>query len=252
MLNLISKVAVKRADNADAPATLTNIMEGVDGSSVFGYAIEPIAINVEDNQQQHYAEDHTLDIRIVNEDSQTAVLSALQAGGFPTLLSAHTPNGFLIWNTPSKITKNTQFDGVLADAVLMTIRSVKGYQGSGVTRKKAVYAGGNALALYDVTNGAGMGADGQMSPNIFFPFPGTQITASAQVSAGTGNIGFSFYQANGSTLVSNSNSAVTAGTRSVHTTTIPSNTVFIRMTMGADVTYTEPMIGMGTNSVFTL
>lgn len=251
MLNLLSKVAVKRADNADAPAVLTNIMDGVDGSSVFGYSREEISLSVDDNQTQDYATDHQLDIRVINQDAQSAVMTGIQAGGFKAFASGYTPDGFLIWNEPARIAKNTQFDGVLADAVLMTIRSVKGYRGSGVTRREAVYAGGNALALYDVTNGAGMGADGQMSPNIFFPFPAVQITASAQVSAGTGNIGFSFYQANGTTLISSSNSAVSVG-RSAHTATIPSGTVFIRMTMGAGITYTQPMIGMGTNSVFTL
>lgn len=251
MLNLLSKVAVKRADNSDAPAILTNIMEGVDGSSVFGYSIEPIAINVDDNQQQHYAEDHNLDIRIVNEDTQTAVLTGLQAGGHDALLSAYTPNGFLIWNTPTKVNKNTQFDGVLADAVIMSIRAPKGYQGTTPVRKRAVYAGGNALSVYDIAGGSGMGASGEQSPNIFFPFPGVTITASAQVSAGTGNIGFSFYQADGTTLVSSSNEAASVG-RASHTAVIPANTAFIRLDIGAGLTYTLPMIGMGANSTYTI
>lgn len=251
MLNLLSKIAVKRADNADAPAVLTNIMDGVDGSSVFGYSREEISLSVDDGQTQDYATDHQLDIRVINQDAQSAVLTGIQAGGHKAIASGYSPDGFLIWEQPSLVQKNTQFDGVLADALLMTTRSVKGYRGTSPTRREAVYAGKNALALYDIAGGSGMGSNGEESPNIFFPFPGVQITASAITDGGSGGMGFRFIESDGTTIISSEIQTVGGDQQpevSFSTSIIPADTVFIRMVIQG-VGYTNPMLGMGTNKV---
>jgi hypothetical protein len=263
MLNLLKSVAVGDQTVASNIATLDNIMSGVDGAATFGYTLEAQSLQVSDNQKQQYAHTHTLDIRVIQGSAGTVgILDAIVANNRQAKITAISPDGFLLWDDPSYLVRSSQFDQVVADQILVTKTQPAGYAGTAPNRKLSVYAGDNALALYDVLSGSANtlngftlagGASGSVSggnqtvvvggttaentvylgsANIFFPFVGETLTASF-VRPGTSSsykVGIEWVQSNGTTVISTSLSAANnvAGTYSV-TAQAPANTVYMRM-----------------------
>jgi hypothetical protein len=188
--------------------------------------------------------------------------------------------------------EDNQFDEIVATALLLTHDTTIGYRGTAPLSKLGVYAGDNALALYDVLSGsadvlngfslvtsATGGVTGSQqevitpattaentvylrSANIFFPFVGIPITASANIvniSGGAFKLGVEFVQSDGSTIISTSRTGdVSTGVYSV-TGTTPANTVYIRFVVtagtsaaaGESVTFNQPMLSLG-RTAFTL
>jgi hypothetical protein len=266
MLNLLKSVAVGDQTVASNIATLDNIMSGVDGSATFGYTLEPTSLQVNDNQAQQYLHAHTFDIRVLQGDATTiGILDAIVGNNRNVKITGITPNGFFLWDNPTQLVRNSQFDQVIADQILATVQAPAGYAGTAPNRKLPVYAGGNALALYDILSGSASvlngftiagGASGSVSgnvqtvtvggtttadtiiwrsANIFFPFVGESITASFSrpgVSSINFRIGISFIQSDGSTVISTSTSANFQGqTLMTHTAATPANTAFIRIVL---------------------
>lgn len=224
MLNLLTNVAVQNQNTPASIARLSNIMEGVDGAETFGYNVEQESVRVEDNQTQQTAHLHTFDIRCIEDSANSAILDAIVASNYKAKISGYTPDGFLIWDEPSLLVRNKQYDNIFASAVLATVKSTPNFRGT--PAKRAVHAGRNLLGVYDVTS---ISTATLKTLNIFFPFPGLELTASGS----GGNVGFSFRDSAGAELSSST------GT-SPHTATIPANTVFIRFDGGT--TITNPMI----------
>lgn len=226
MLNLLTRLAVQNVSSPASIAMLSNIMEGVDGAELFGYNVEEESVQVEDNQKLQHSHLHTLDVRCLDSNTNSAILDAIVAGNHKARISGYTPDGFLIWNDQSLLVRNKQYDGIIATAITATVKSTPNFRGTPPSR--AVHASRNLLGVYDVTSITTATLKGL---NIFFPFAGLELTAS-----GTGgNVGFSFRDSAGDEIESST------GT-SPHTATIPANTVFIRFDGGT--TIANPMIGM--------
>ena len=234
MLNLLSKVAVQNQNTPSSIAQLSNIMEGVDGAETFGYNVEAETVQVEDNQTLQHAHVHTFDIRCIEDSANSAILDAIVAGNHKAKISGFSPDGFLIWDDPSLIVRNKQYDNIFASAVLATVKSTPNFRGT--PAKRAVHAGKNLLAVYDVTT---ITTATLKSQSILFPFPGMELTASGS----GGDVGFSFRDADDDEISSST------GT-SPHTATIPASTVYIRFEGGT--TITNPMIGMKGITTFEL
>ena len=234
MLNLLSRIAVQNTDTPSSIATLTNIMDGVDGAAVFGYNVETEDVRTEDNQTQIYSHIHTLDIRVLETTADSAILDAIVSGTIKAKISGYSPDGFFIWDEPAYIMRNKQYDNVLASAVMATQKSTPGFRGT--PRKRPVHAGANLLGVYDV--GELTTAD-LKTRSIFFPFAGLTLTASSS----SGDVGFSFRDSADAEL------SVSTGT-SPHSAVIPANTVYIRLAGGA--TIANPMISINGNTTFTL
>lgn len=268
MLNLLKSVAVGDQTVASNIATLDNIMSGVDGAATFGYTLEPTSLQVNDNQTQQFLHTHTFDIRVIEGDTTTVgILDAIVANNRTVKISGISPDGFFLWDDPSYLVRNEQFDQVVADQILATKSAPVGYQGVAGSRKLPVYSGDNALALYDILTGSStvlngfslvtsatgsVAGDEQQittpatiaentvywrSANIFFPFVGEQLTGSISVgsiSGGAYKLGIEFVQSNGTTIISTSRTGdVSPSARASLTATTPANTVFVRLVITA-------------------
>jgi len=293
MLNLLKSVAVGDQTVASNIATLDNIMSGVDGSATFGYTLEPTSLQVNDNQAQQYLHAHTFDIRVLQGDATTiGILNAIVGNNRNVKITGITPNGFFLWDNPTQLVRNSQFDQVIADQILATVQAPAGYAGTAPNRKLPVYAGGNALALYDILSGSVTVLNGfsvlnnatgsvtgsaqtvtvgattaentvfWRSANIFFPFVGEAITASiTRGGAGASfKIGIEFVQSDGTTIISTERSAGSSGTIGPVTGVAPANTVFIRLIIasgtgvlnGNSVSLNSPMLALAGRTEFTL
>jgi hypothetical protein len=147
VITLIKSISFQDQSNNDI-AVLDNIMTGVDGSATFGYGIEATSLEVNDKQKQQYLHTHTLDIRVLKGDTSTAQKIDVMADNQRNVkVSGVTPDGFIIWNQPVLIGRNEQFTNrIISRQIKMTIDTPIGYADG----RLSVYAGDNALALYDI------------------------------------------------------------------------------------------------------
>lgn len=209
MLTLLKEIAVQNVDSPSSIARLSNIMDGVDGAGAFNFSQETEAIQVEDNQRRQISELVTMDLRVIQDDGQSAIIDAIQANQSKALITGYTPNGFVVFPDPVLLTRNKQYDGILASAVFATVRGTPGFAGS--PRKRFFHAGRNLLGIFDVTT-----VDPR-NRKIFFPFPGVELTASAD----SGTVGVQYFD------VDNNSVGGTLGS-TPHTTTVPENTVYVQ------------------------
>jgi hypothetical protein len=147
VITLIKSISFQDQSNNDI-AVLDNIMTGVDGSATFGYGIEATSLEVNDKQKQQYLHTHTLDIRVLKGDTSTAQKIDVMADSQRSVkVSGVTPDGFIIWNQPVLIGRNEQFTNrIISRQIKMTVDTPIGYADG----RLSVYAGDNALALYDI------------------------------------------------------------------------------------------------------
>ena len=269
MITLLSNVAIQDTSNLSNIVYLNNIMEGVDGSSTFGYSLEPSAVKVDDNQTQQYLHDHTFDIRVLQgAAADLTKLKVIDANQTPVLVSGYSPDGFFVIDDPASLTYHSQYDSVIADRVLVTTSGVNGYGGAAPGNKLPVYAGDNLLAIFNVLEGSASalngldysatgtvtgdamaitGAGTVLSQRIFFPFPGLNLFTSADITVGTnGFIGFNAYDAT-DTIIGSGIVSAWAGTgykTSTFSTNVPSGTVYIRFRLQglASFTFRNPSI----------
>lgn len=263
MITLLSNVAIADTSNLSNIVYLNNIMEGVDGSSTFGYSLEPSAVKVDDNQTQQYLHDHTFDIRVLQGSAADLTkLQVIDAGNNPVLVSGYSPDGFFVINDSAQLTYHSQYDSVIADRVLVTKTGVNGYGGAAPGNKVPVYAGDNLLAVFNVLEGSASalngldyddtgtvtgdamaitGAGTVLSQRIFFPFPGAKIYTSADITVGTsGFIGFNCYNASDTIIGSGVVSTwVSPGYKtSTNDVTVLSGTVYIRFRLQGTASFT--------------
>jgi hypothetical protein len=287
MLNLLKTLAVQDQAVTSNIATLDNIMSGVDGAATFGLSLEAQSLQVSDNQKQQYAHTHTLDIRVIQGSAGTVgILDAIVANNRQAKITAISPDGFLLWDDPSYLVRSSQFDQVVADQILVTKTQPAGYAGTAPNRKLSVYAGDNALALYDVLSGSantlnGFSVDGTMtasvsgktqtltrgadaaailvSNRIFYPFS-EALTLSAFVnSANAGyTMGFFWYDASGAFISGGTGSLSGSTSRQSHTASPAANTAYFQVvitpgtTSGNNLVFQEPAVRLGGNTSFTL
>ena len=120
------KVAIKDPESADI-VTLSNIMEGVDGSAVMGWEQEPESVKVEDGQTLDHSIMGTLDIKVLRASaSDTAILDGLI--GKRVELSGWTIEGFLLFRGRPYLNRDPDYNSdILNDRILVTTKAVKGY-----------------------------------------------------------------------------------------------------------------------------
>lgn len=150
MLNLIKKATV--VNSAGNAYVFDNIMAGVGGSATIGYSLNPLALQVDDNQRQQYCFEHQLDIRVLDADSNYAYLQNDIASGEKFDVSLLTLDGF-VFMEDVLLSAPRQMDQVLADQIFVTKKTVPTYHGPTFYSNAGVYGGDNLLAFYDVENG---------------------------------------------------------------------------------------------------
>lgn len=146
MLNLIKSIAIQDQEVASNIAYLDNIMSGVDGATTFGYSITPASIQVNDNQKQQYLHDHAIDVRVIR-GADTGILDAITSNNRQVKLTGYTPNGVILWHSPVYVAQSEQYDNrIISRQIRLTQTSTIGYTDG----QTAIYAGENALMLYNV------------------------------------------------------------------------------------------------------
>ncbi len=284
MLNLIKKLAVIDSTAVANVVLLDNIMSGVDGASTFGYSLTPTALQVNDGQRQQYKFTHQLDVRTLEPTSTDAVkLAVIERDNNTAIVSGLTENGFLY--VQGKLTRNDQYDQIVADRFLVTADTLIGYNAE-------QYAGDNLLAIDDIITPAGFlgTASGHTCtvsgdevtvvrnngtspigirefasrglPDFFIlPFEGERflfqinVTAISTVS-GTPSIELRFLDSAGASLLTSTQTFTGTGTVSV-SAIAPSGTARIQPLfrgaagVGSSVTYKQPLLSRG-STVFTL
>ena len=126
MITLLKKIAIRPMDDLYNIVELTNIMEGVDGAATFGYSLETVAIQVEDNQTQQYKHTHTFDIRVVEESSDSSIIDGWIASQTKVQICGQGIDG-LFFMDDVLLTRNKQYDNVLASAYLATVDTPTSY-----------------------------------------------------------------------------------------------------------------------------
>jgi len=137
MITLLKKIAIRPMDDALNIVKLTNIMEGVDGAAVFGYNLEPVAIQVEDNQTQQYKHIHTFDVRVIEESADSAIIDGWIAEQTRVEIMGQGIDG-LFFMSDVLLTRNKQYDGIFASAFFATVETLTSF-----TRGQDVFLGTN-------------------------------------------------------------------------------------------------------------
>jgi len=180
MITLIKKIAIRERPTADLtdPAVspylttveLVNVMEGVDGAATFGYSLETVAVQVEDNQTQQYKHIHTFDVRVLDAGSDNSTIDGWILEQKPVDIVGIGVDGYFQFDNV-KLTRNKQYDEVFASAFLATAETLTSYtQGhvvpywyennsneekytdfdSDPQSKLRAYAGANLYDIYDL------------------------------------------------------------------------------------------------------
>jgi len=201
---------------------LVNVMEGVEGSAVFGYNTEDIAVQVNANQTLPYKTRHTLDIRVIDDATPATQATLTEWANTPGLkfkASGYSGNEFLLWDEPTEIVFSRQPDQIGVRRLTMTLDAKPGYNGADGSKKMPVYAGSNIMMLLNqflgssthisgwsgtmsgggstafsagtttITLGSGTGT--LVSYNYLFPFEAVPLTGSYRSNGGGGPIGAS-------------------------------------------------------------
>lgn len=283
MLLQLRKLAVQSIATPADIVILTNISEGVEGATVFGITEEEVnPIKILDGQTALTAYRHTINIRGLYDDTDMAQLKTWALSQEPVRITGLGVNGAVVFDGSYLLAVNTGFDSINTVSLKVTVEWANqfegGYQqiaiGQNLLRNHLVNLGTGTLlygftaetgatasysgGIQTVTRASGTGT-GVVSDTIFFPFVGEQLTASFTVQtdvAGVHAIGIRFLDDAGSPI-STSTASVNGTGLASHTTTVPANTVFIRLvalvgdTASDEFSFTLPMIALGTNTTYT-
>lgn len=236
-------------------AELVNVMEGAEGSAVFGYNQAPADLQVADGQKLQHRINHTLDLSILppTGTEQTKV-DALWNAVEPRLVKIAGCSGdtFLLWNDPTYLVQNTEYGDTLTRHFNMTLASTPGYRSG----SQAVYAGANLLALYNVLSGDGTTLNGFATTGaitastsgaiqsltrgatpdtgleselLLFPFGGESITLSMFVTSANASytFGFNFYDETGALVDTDTTSSSSTTSRVSHTTFMRDGSAYV-------------------------
>jgi hypothetical protein len=274
-------------DTEGSYLAVTNVVEGVDGSAVFGYNAESDTVKIQSNRTQVVSLKHALDIMIIDDSANQAILT--EWSNTPEFMFKAVGYGgdtFLLWDSPVNLSIPRQYDKIVTRKAGLTLQALSGYSGVQPLTKAPIYAGRNLLALYKVWEGNstllnGFTVSGTMvtsqsagsqtitrgadtdawlySQPILFPFIGVTLTASMTTTAhtGLGEFGFRYLDNSGNELSIDVTSFVSGGTvRRSHSAITPADTFSIQFivapgqTLGNATTFNSPMIGLDYNSTF--
>jgi hypothetical protein len=267
---------------------MVNVMEGVNGSVVFGYNTENTTVKTGSNRTQIVATSHTLDLMAIDDTALASQFTEwANTPEFNFKVVGYSGDTFLLWDEPTTLTFPRQYDQIVTRKVQLTCKAVSGYSGIQPLVKVPVYAGGNLLALYKCFEGNasllnGLQVSGTMvtsqsagsqtvtrgadasayiaSQPILFPFADVVLTASMTTTAhtGAGFFGFRFLDSSSVEIAIETTAIVgSATTRRRHNSTTPTGTYYVQFyyepggTVANATTFNSPMIGIGYNSVFT-
>jgi hypothetical protein len=284
----LKKLAVFNTNSSEV-TTLVNVMEGAEGSAVFGYNQTDSALVVANGQKQQFKQTHTVSLSILpptgtSETQMNAILASPESA--PVKLAGMSDDVFLLWDEQAYLVQKDEYGDTLTRNLNMTKDATIGYRGDAPFKKKAVYSGGNLLALYDVLSGDGdvlngfttfgsitascvgavqsitRGADATaavVSRPILFPFNGESLTLSMFVnSANAGySFGIDFFDETETFISTSSESTTGATSRKSMSAVVPSGTAFISVffrpgaTTGNTLVFQAPALRLAGLTAYT-
>jgi hypothetical protein len=194
MLNLLKKISIQDVGQSDLVARFENIMEGVDGSAVFGFSSEAEAIQVLDNQTQQYKQNHTLDLRVIEDSTESAFLNTIIANGNLCNVVAEGIDGTVFMESV-RVARSKQYDQITALSVQFTkttqigymrANEVSGLDPTEVTYFTPVYASNNILDKWNMNQYVLYEGDSWLSPFATYAYT-TSNTAGQRISESIAN-----------------------------------------------------------------
>jgi hypothetical protein len=142
---------------------LVNVMEGAEGSAVFGYNVTDSALTVANGQKTQFKQTHTVSLSILPPSGSDAtimdgILNSVEP--LPVKIAGMSDDVFLLWDEQSYLVQKDEYGDTLTRNLNATKDATIGYRGTAPLKKKPVYAGGNLLALYDVLTGSASALNG--------------------------------------------------------------------------------------------
>lgn len=249
MLQHIKKLAVAKVGTPDEVVVLSNISEGVDGSSTFGYETEEVTLTIEDGQTINNAIEHTLDVRtLLPTDADITTLRGWSDGQTPVFVSAVGIDGALLIGdfggvqSPVYFYTDNQYSDAESVKIFATAKTLPGYNSDTNLYYNGWFAGDNLLRISDDENFT--------NRDILFPFAGETVTFAATITANTGGtISVEAFDVSDTSL--DSVSETLSDTRLDVTMTTPPNTYYLRVHVDAGATFNSPSLRMGANSNYT-
>lgn len=251
----LRKLAIKDPESSDL-VILSNIMDGVDGSTAFGFSVEEQSVSIDDMQKLDYREDTQMDLKVIRPSaSDLAKIDSLK--NKPVEISGYTLEGFVQFLGTHILTRIADYNSdIINDQLRVYVQSPFGYFDTDKGRARQFYAGKNALSLYnilagtnDILNGfeadssvstilASGGMDvstdavgtGVKSHDVFFPFEGVKVFSSAEFNDANMRfrIGIRFLDENKSILEEEFKDFIADGRRTV-SAVVPENTYYIKL-----------------------
>lgn len=258
MLTHIKKLAIIQDTTTDVIVLLSNISDGVDGASTFGYSTEETALTIEDGQTVMDALEHTLDIRTIADSDEASQLESWTDNLTKVNIVGVGIDGSLLIGDGQtgegsvRFYKDDQFDQRKAFKIFATRKTTPGFDSDTGIHENGIFAGQNLLGGYVWGDADGGGvADGWSATGftttsfasgvqtleadttardfqraIWFPFPGEQITFSVNNDSRSGTyateqIEIEFVDTSGSVISSQTSTFSTTGRKSV-SATVPS------------------------------
>jgi hypothetical protein len=122
----LRKLAIKDPESTDM-VILTNILEGVDGSSAMGFTQEGEEARVEDNQTMEHTHLGELDIKVLRLPSSE--LTTLRSFvGKRVEVSGWTIEGFFRFRDNPIMNQHDDFNSaIMNDRIFFTTTAIKGY-----------------------------------------------------------------------------------------------------------------------------
>lgn len=267
MINHIKKLAIIEDASPDNIVVLSNISEGVDEASTFGYETEEAALTIEDGQTIHDAIEHTLDVRTIVPDSGDSQLQTWTDNLTSVYVSAIGVDGGILFGDVQtgegavRFYKDDQFSERKAIKIMATRKTIPGYDSSTGLFENGIWVGSNLLAGYEWADADSDGmADGwgnegatfnvttftsgqqtleagtsvsRFVRRIYFPFEGEEVTFSLDNDSRTGTyateeISIQFIDDSDAVISTETTTFSTTGRKSV-TGTTPANTIKINV-----------------------
>lgn len=262
MQNLFKKLAIADTNDLTKIAVISNIAEGVEGATAFGYENEYDMISIENMQELPYSVMHTLEIRGLPTSNVVEDMQHFNDPDVDTELTVIGTDGAMLSLDPLKLEWIKKPNEGYVWKLKATAKTVPDREQNNGRKGGGIHLGENLLDVYEwgdadgdnIANGHTItnfttpnfsgGEQDLNHPNdgtiatfefvdLFLPFEGDQLTYSIDVPSLTLNghlpeIRIEFFDDTGSITLTQSVSFSTTGRKSV-SATIPSGAVHARV-----------------------
>jgi hypothetical protein len=149
MITHLSKLALTIVGDRLAKVIISNVSEGVNESTSFGYSKDTEAIVIEDSQELQYVDTHTIEIvGLKNDDMTDALLAKYNDPNAKAMVSAYGPDMTLVSVEPVKVEVIDHFDNGPFWKMRITKKTKTGRETTDGRKAGGLFVGKNMLGMY--------------------------------------------------------------------------------------------------------